>query len=168
MTVKHASVCSEWNFCFGNEWGTESGSWLLHISVHLLTSVAGQVIDQLISSAIVWHMQDNQGTRLCWKGLVKGRSCLTSFYDRVTHSADEGMAVDGCYVPGLQKSLWHCVPYHLPGESACSWLGWVCCALAKNLSGWLFPGSGGEWSYNQLEFSHQCSSQGLSIRVSSV
>lgn len=42
MTIKHASVWREWNFCFGNEWGRKSGSWLLHIPVHLLPQHQGR------------------------------------------------------------------------------------------------------------------------------
>lgn len=59
-------------------------------------------------------------------------------------------------------------PIAFTWRNGCSWLGWVCYALARNLSGWLCPESGGEWNYIQLAVSHQCSYQGLSIRVSSV
>ncbi|KAK4828225.1 hypothetical protein QYF61_024720 [Mycteria americana] len=61
-----------------------------------LTSVLGKVMEQIILSAITWHIQDNQGIRPSQPGFMKGRSCLTnliSFYDKVTHLVDEGKAV---------------------------------------------------------------------------
>ncbi|GAB0185739.1 mitochondrial enolase superfamily member 1 [Grus japonensis] len=51
-----------------------------------LTSVPGKVMEQIILSAIMWHVQDKQGVRPSQHGFMKGRSCLTSlisFYDKV-------------------------------------------------------------------------------------
>ncbi|KAK4828904.1 hypothetical protein QYF61_001462, partial [Mycteria americana] len=66
-----------------------------------LTLVLGKVMEQIILSAIMWHVQDNQVIRPSQHGFVKGRSCLTkliSFYDKVTCLVDEGKAVDVVYL----------------------------------------------------------------------
>ncbi|GAB0209132.1 hypothetical protein GRJ2_003378900 [Grus japonensis] len=66
-----------------------------------LTSVLGKVMEQIILSAITWHVQDNQVIRPSQHGFMKGRSSLTnliSFYDKVTHLVDEGKAVDVVYL----------------------------------------------------------------------
>ena len=66
-----------------------------------LTSVPGNVMEQVISSAINSHIMDNQGIRPSQHGFMKGRSCLTnliSFYNRVTRLLDEGKAVDVVYL----------------------------------------------------------------------
>ncbi|KAK4832463.1 hypothetical protein QYF61_023510 [Mycteria americana] len=66
-----------------------------------LTSVPGKVMEQIILSAITWHIQDNQAIRPSWHGFMKGRSCLTnltSFCDKVTRLVDEGKAVDVAYL----------------------------------------------------------------------
>lgn len=52
---------------------------------------------QIILSAIIEHVQDNQGIGPSQHRCMKGRSCLTvliSFYDKVTRLVDEGMSVD--------------------------------------------------------------------------
>ncbi|KAK4806849.1 hypothetical protein QYF61_012570 [Mycteria americana] len=66
-----------------------------------LTSVPGKVMEQMILSAITWHVQDTQVIRPSQHGFMKGRSCLTnliSFYDKVTHLVDEGKTVDVVYL----------------------------------------------------------------------
>ncbi|GAB0204783.1 mitochondrial enolase superfamily member 1 [Grus japonensis] len=66
-----------------------------------LTSVPGKVLEQIILSAIMQHIQDNQVIRPSQHGFMKGRSCLTnliSFYDKMTHLVDEGKAVDVVYL----------------------------------------------------------------------
>ncbi|GAB0175679.1 mitochondrial enolase superfamily member 1 [Grus japonensis] len=58
-------------------------------------------MEQIILSAITWHVQDNQVIRPSQHGFMKGRSCLTnliSFYDKVTHLVDEEKAVDVIYL----------------------------------------------------------------------
>ncbi|KAK4811142.1 LOW QUALITY PROTEIN: hypothetical protein QYF61_019773 [Mycteria americana] len=62
-----------------------------------LTSVPGKLMEQIILSAITWHVEDNQVIRPSQHGFMKGRSCSTnliSFYDKVTRFVDEGKAVD--------------------------------------------------------------------------
>ncbi|GAB0209319.1 mitochondrial enolase superfamily member 1 [Grus japonensis] len=66
-----------------------------------LTSVLGKVVEQIILNAITRPVQDNQVIRPNQHGFMKGRSCLTnliSFYDKMTHLADEGKAVDVVYL----------------------------------------------------------------------
>ncbi|KAK4827457.1 hypothetical protein QYF61_018178 [Mycteria americana] len=66
-----------------------------------LTSVSGNVMEQIILSAIMWHVQHNQVIRPSQHGFMKGRSCLTnliSFYDKVTRLVDEGKAVGVVYL----------------------------------------------------------------------
>ncbi|KAK4814215.1 hypothetical protein QYF61_012554 [Mycteria americana] len=66
-----------------------------------LTSVPGKLMEQIILSAIIRHVEDNQGIKPSQHGFRKGRSCLTnliSFYDKVTHLVDEGKAVDVVYL----------------------------------------------------------------------
>ncbi|GAB0185949.1 mitochondrial enolase superfamily member 1 [Grus japonensis] len=70
-----------------------------------LTSVPGKVMEQIILSAIMQHIQDNKAIRPIQHGFMKGRSCLTiSFYDEVTHLVHEGKAVDVVYL-GFSKAF---------------------------------------------------------------
>ncbi|GAB0181371.1 mitochondrial enolase superfamily member 1 [Grus japonensis] len=65
-----------------------------------LTPVLGKVMEQIILSVIMWHIQDNHVIRPSQHGFRKGRCCLTnliSFYDKVTCLVDEGKAVDVVY-----------------------------------------------------------------------
>ncbi|TRZ06670.1 hypothetical protein HGM15179_020436 [Zosterops borbonicus] len=57
-------------------------------------------MEEIIVSAIIRYIQDNQGTRLKQHGFRKDRSCLTNLisYDKVTHLVDEGKAVDVFYL----------------------------------------------------------------------
>ncbi|KAK4828710.1 hypothetical protein QYF61_000548 [Mycteria americana] len=65
-----------------------------------LTSVPGKLMEQIILSAITWHIQDNQGIKPSQHGFMKSRSCLTNliFYDKVTCLMDEEKAVDVVYL----------------------------------------------------------------------
>ncbi|GAB0202882.1 mitochondrial enolase superfamily member 1 [Grus japonensis] len=66
-----------------------------------LTLVLGEVMEQIVLSAITQHVQDNQVIRPSHHGFMKGRSCLTnliSFYDKMTCLVDEGKAVDVVYL----------------------------------------------------------------------
>ncbi|KAK4815646.1 hypothetical protein QYF61_005208 [Mycteria americana] len=50
-----------------------------------LTSVPGKLMEQIILSAITWHVENNQGIKPSQHGFRKGRSSLTnliSFYDK--------------------------------------------------------------------------------------
>ncbi|PKU31730.1 rna-directed dna polymerase from mobile element jockey-like [Limosa lapponica baueri] len=77
-----------------------------------LTLVLVKVMEQIILSAIMWHVQDNQLIRPSQHGFMKGRSCLTnliSFYDKVTHY--EGRAVGVVYLDFSKAfgTILHCV-----------------------------------------------------------
>lgn len=48
----------------------------------------------LVLSAITQHVWDNQVIRPSQHGIMKGKSCLTNFYDKVTHLVDDGKTVD--------------------------------------------------------------------------
>ncbi|KAF4793634.1 RNA-directed DNA polymerase from mobile element jockey-like protein [Turdus rufiventris] len=66
-----------------------------------LTLVPKKIMEEIIMSAITWHIQDNQGSRPSQHGFRKGRSYLTnliSFYDHVIHLVDEGKTVDVVYL----------------------------------------------------------------------
>ncbi|KAK4815372.1 LOW QUALITY PROTEIN: hypothetical protein QYF61_001360, partial [Mycteria americana] len=66
-----------------------------------LTSVLAKLMEQIILSAITWHVENNQGIKPSQHGFRKGRSCLTnqiSFYDKVTRLVDKGKAVDVVYL----------------------------------------------------------------------
>ena len=44
---------------------------------------------QIILSAIMWHIQENQVIRPSQRGFMKGRSCLMNlFYEEVMHFVD--------------------------------------------------------------------------------
>ncbi|KAM7080976.1 neuroguidin isoform 1-T3 [Ciconia maguari] len=58
-------------------------------------------MEQIILSAIMRHVEDNQEIKPSQHGFRKGRSCLTnliSFYDKVTRLVDEGKAVHVVYL----------------------------------------------------------------------
>jgi len=66
-----------------------------------LTLVRGKIMEQLILSVLTRHVKENQGIRPSHHGFMKGRSYLTiliSCYDQVTHSVDEGKAVNGVFL----------------------------------------------------------------------
>ncbi|KAK4832671.1 LOW QUALITY PROTEIN: hypothetical protein QYF61_024967 [Mycteria americana] len=89
-----------------------------------LTLVPGKFMEQIIWSAITWHVQDNQVIRPRQHGFMKGRFCLTNlifFYDKVTCLVDE------------RERLWMLFTWtlHSPGETGCSWLGRVYASLGK-------------------------------------
>ncbi|GAB0184589.1 mitochondrial enolase superfamily member 1 [Grus japonensis] len=98
----------------------------------------GKVMEQIILSAIMRHIQDNQV--ISQHGFMKSRSCLTnltSFYDKVTHLVDEGKAVDVVYLDFSKAFdtvshsilLEKVVAHGLDGHPLCwvkSWLdGWA-------------------------------------------
>lgn len=62
-----------------------------------MTLVPGEVMEQIVLSASMWHVLDNQGIWPRQDGFGKGSCCLSnliSFYDMVIHLVDEGKAVD--------------------------------------------------------------------------
>ncbi|KAJ7415168.1 hypothetical protein BTVI_38988 [Pitangus sulphuratus] len=66
-----------------------------------LTRMLRKVMEEIILSAIMQYVEDNQGIRPSHHGFGKGSYCLTnliSFYDKMTCLADEGKAVDVVYV----------------------------------------------------------------------
>lgn len=89
------------------------------------TLVLGKVMEEIILSAMTWHMQDNWGFRPSQHRFMKGRSYLTnlsSFYNKVIHLVEEGCV---CSLSRLQWSIWHCLPEHTPRKTICSQVGWV-------------------------------------------
>ncbi|PKU39570.1 rna-directed dna polymerase from mobile element jockey-like [Limosa lapponica baueri] len=81
-----------------------------------LTSVPGKVMEQIILSAIMQYMKNQQAIRPSRHGFMKGRSCLTnlmSFYDKATHSIlPEKLAAHG-----LHRSTLHWVKNWLEGQA---------------------------------------------------
>ncbi|GAB0204815.1 mitochondrial enolase superfamily member 1 [Grus japonensis] len=66
-----------------------------------LTLVPGKVLEQIILSAITWHVQDKPVIWPSQHGFMKGKSCLTnliSFCEKVICLIDEGKAVDVVYL----------------------------------------------------------------------
>ncbi|GAB0175699.1 mitochondrial enolase superfamily member 1 [Grus japonensis] len=104
-----------------------------------LTSVPGKVMEQIILSAITWHIQDNQVIRPSQHGFMKGRSCLTnliSFYDKVTHLVDEGKAMDVIYLDFSKAfdTVSHSI--HLEKLAAHGLDGHTVCWVKNWLDGW--------------------------------
>ena len=83
-----------------------------------LTSVPGEVMEQIILSEIPRHVQDNRGIRPSQHGFMTGRSCPTNpiFYDRLTQLVHDGKAVDVIYVD-FSKAFGS-LPQHSRGEAA--------------------------------------------------
>ncbi|KAK4832479.1 LOW QUALITY PROTEIN: hypothetical protein QYF61_023526 [Mycteria americana] len=83
-------------------WKEDPGNYRTVSLTSMLTGyVMEKVMEQIILSAITWHVQDNQVIRPSQHGFRKGRSCLTnliSFYDKVTCLVDKGKAVDVAYL----------------------------------------------------------------------
>ncbi|KAJ7406998.1 hypothetical protein WISP_129591 [Willisornis vidua] len=81
-----------------------------------LPSVPGKVMEQIILSAITWHLQDRQGIRPSQHRFRRGRSCLTnliSFDVQMTCLVDGGKAVD--------VSTWTLAKHFTPSPITCSW-----------------------------------------------
>ncbi|PKU43553.1 rna-directed dna polymerase from mobile element jockey-like [Limosa lapponica baueri] len=106
-----------------------------------------KIMEQIILSAIMRHIQDNQVIRPSQHGFTKDRSCLTNliFYDKVTHLVDEGKAVDIVYLDfskafdkvSHSTLLEKVVAHGLDGNT----LHWV-----RNWLGGPYGENGGEWS----------------------
>ncbi|KAK4826726.1 hypothetical protein QYF61_010979 [Mycteria americana] len=79
----------------------EAWNWMGNYRLVSLTLVLENVMEQIILSAITWHVQDNQVIRPSQHAFMKGRSCLTNlipFYDKVTCLVDAGKTVDDVYL----------------------------------------------------------------------
>jgi len=66
-----------------------------------LTSIPGQVMEQLILEVIIKQVEEKKVIRSSQHGFTKGKSCLTNliaFYDGMTSWVDEGRAVDVVYL----------------------------------------------------------------------
>ncbi|KAK4815428.1 LOW QUALITY PROTEIN: hypothetical protein QYF61_002643 [Mycteria americana] len=129
-----------------------------------LTSVPGKLMEQIILSAITWHIENNQGIKPSQHGFRKGRSCLTnliSFYDKVTCLVDEGKAVDFVYLD-FSKAFDTVSHSILLEKLAAHGLdGCTLCWVKNWLDGQAQRG-GGEWSLLQLVADHKWCSPGLS------
>ena len=55
-------------------------------------------MEQVILGEITWHVHSIWGIRPSQHGFMKGKSCLTNFYDWVIRLVDEGKAVDVVYL----------------------------------------------------------------------
>ncbi|RMC09660.1 hypothetical protein DUI87_13446 [Hirundo rustica rustica] len=104
-----------------------------------LTSVPGKIMEQIILSAITWHLQDGWGIRPRQHRFGMGRSCLTnlvSFYDQVTCLVDVGRSVDVVYLDfsNALDTVSHCI---LLEKLAARGLDRYTLHLVKNwLDGW--------------------------------
>lgn len=113
-----------------------------------LTLVPGNIMMQIILSAIIRHIQDNQVIGISQHGFMKGSSCLMnliSFYDNAMHLVDEGKTEDVVYL-GFSKAfdsvsqsilLEKLASHVLDGRELC----WV-----KKMAVCLGPKGCGEWS----------------------
>ncbi|NXY20055.1 RTJK polymerase, partial [Atrichornis clamosus] len=63
-----------------------------------LASMLGKIMEQIILSAITWHLQDIRGVRASQHGFLRGRSCLTNLISFCDHLVDVGKAVDVVYL----------------------------------------------------------------------
>ncbi|KAJ7415280.1 RNA-directed DNA polymerase from mobile element jockey-like protein [Willisornis vidua] len=62
-----------------------------------LSSVPDKVMEKVILGCIEKHLKDNLVIGYSRQGFMRGKSCLSnliSFYDKVTHLADQGKPVD--------------------------------------------------------------------------
>ncbi|KAJ7406481.1 rna-directed dna polymerase from mobile element jockey-like [Willisornis vidua] len=62
-----------------------------------LTSVTGKVMDKIILGNTEKHLKDNTVNECSQQSFMRGKSCssnLISFYDKLTHLADQGQTVD--------------------------------------------------------------------------
>ncbi|KAJ7417181.1 RNA-directed DNA polymerase from mobile element jockey-like protein [Willisornis vidua] len=62
-----------------------------------LTSVPGKVMEKIILGGIEEHLKDNAVTGHSQHSFRRGKACLSnliSFYDKITHVADQGKPVD--------------------------------------------------------------------------
>lgn len=73
-----------------------------------LISVPGKVVEQLILSAVMWHMQDRQGIQHSQYGFMKSRSCLSNMIscDKVTCLVKQGKAVYVVYLNFSKACFW--------------------------------------------------------------
>ncbi|GAB0177888.1 mitochondrial enolase superfamily member 1 [Grus japonensis] len=106
----------------------------------------GNIMAQIILSAIMRHTQDNQAIRPSPCGFMKGRSCWTSLisiYDKVTHLVDERKAVDVVY-PDFSKAfdtISHSILLEVLAAHSLEYS-----LLGKKWAGWPGPKRSGEWS----------------------
>ena len=100
-----------------------------------LTLVLGKVMEQFILSAIKQYVQDNEVISPSQHGFMKGRTCLISFYDKMTRLVDKETAVDVVYedfrkaFSSVSHSLLEKLPAH--GMDGCT----VHC-IKNCLDGW--------------------------------
>lgn len=85
-----------------------------------LTSVPGKVMEHKIFSAIMQHVQDNQGIRPSQQGFKKHRFSLTnliSVYDKVTSLMKKGQIVDVDYFDSSKPLTVFAIAF--------SWRNWI-------------------------------------------
>ncbi|GAB0181757.1 mitochondrial enolase superfamily member 1 [Grus japonensis] len=107
-----------------------------------LTSVPGKGMEQIILSAIICHVQDNQVIGPSQHGFMQSTFCLTnliSFYDKVTHLVDEGKAMDVVYLEF--RKAFDTVSHSILLEKLAAHGLMAYSLLGKKLAGWPDPKS---------------------------
>ncbi|KAK4833058.1 hypothetical protein QYF61_027720 [Mycteria americana] len=132
-------------------------------TVHLLHAclVPGKIMEKVILGVIEKHLRVNAVIGHSQHGFMKGKSCLTnliSFYDKVTHLADQGKPVDVGFLD-FSKAF-DTVSHSILLDKMSS------VQLDKSIIRWVSNWLGySKWGYIRLAASHQWGSPGLNFRA---